>query len=87
MLPRLIINLSISAPILHVHDATVHAAATMQVAFAIPSSLPVTKHNLNWTGPGLLFLLASLLVWWWLPRVGARHWYKGCRGATAGQQI
>ena len=43
----------------------------------MPTALPVTTANLNWTPVTVGAVLVVVLSAWWLPGWGARHWYLG----------
>ena len=48
-----------------------------QVAFVLPTSLPVTSETLNYAGVAVGIVLLGACAVWVLPRIGARHWYRG----------
>lgn len=49
----------------------------LQALFLLPASYPVTTVNLNWTPITVGIVLILVLVAWFLPKYGARHWYRG----------
>ena len=48
-----------------------------QVAFTLPTTLPVNSSNLNWTPVTVGVAMTVVLCAWFMPRWGARHWYHG----------
>ncbi len=53
------------------------AALCVQVAFVLPTSYPVTRETLNYAGAAVGIVMVGAVLVWFLPRVGARHWYRG----------
>ncbi|BDA41316.1 Amino-acid permease BAT1 [Coccomyxa sp. Obi] len=49
------------------------------VCVILPSQLPVTTDNLNWTPITVGIALAVIFAAWYLPVWGARNWYSGTR--------
>ncbi|EIE25067.1 amino acid transporter [Coccomyxa subellipsoidea C-169] len=47
------------------------------VCFALPTIYPVDVTTLNWTPVMLGLVIVGVLISWYLPRCGARHWYHG----------
>lgn len=43
----------------------------------LPTVYPVNVTTLNWTPVVLGLVLTLVLVAWYVPRCGARHWYHG----------
>lgn len=54
-------------------------AVGVQVCVILPSQLPVTTDNLNWTPITVGIALVVIFAAWYLPYWGARHWYSGTR--------
>lgn len=51
----------------------------LQVCVILPSQLPVTTDNLNWTPITVGIALSVIFAAWYLPFWGARNWYSGTR--------
>ncbi len=51
--------------------------ACAQIAFALPTAYPITPLDLNWTPVTVGVAMSIVLFVWFLPAVGARHWYHG----------
>ena len=51
--------------------------APMQMGFCLPSVIPVVVSNFNWTPVMVGLILGAVLMVWYLPVFGARHWYHG----------
>lgn len=49
----------------------------MQVAFIIPTNYPVSYSNFNWTPVTVGVALIVVVSAWYLPKLGATHWYAG----------
>lgn len=49
----------------------------MQMGFCLPSVIPVVVSNFNWTPVMVGLILGAVLIVWYLPSFGARHWYHG----------
>lgn len=49
----------------------------VQVAFVLPTSYPVTTQTLNYSGVAVGMVMLGAILVWFLPRVGARHWFRG----------
>ncbi|BDA41309.1 Amino-acid permease BAT1 [Coccomyxa sp. Obi] len=47
------------------------------VCLSLPTELPVTSHNLNWAPISLGLVMVGVLIAWYLPTIGARHWFRG----------
>lgn len=43
----------------------------------LPTSLPVASGTLNYAGVAVGIVLLGACSVWVLPRIGARHWYRG----------
>lgn len=51
--------------------------AVRQVAFTLPTVLPVSSSNLNWTPVTVGVAMSVVLGAWFFPKWGARTWYHG----------
>lgn len=47
------------------------------MGFCLPSVIPVVVSNFNWTPVMVGLILGAVLIVWYLPTFGARHWYHG----------
>ncbi|CAL8461962.1 g1493 [Coccomyxa elongata] len=47
------------------------------VAFVLPTTYPVTRETLNYSGVAVGIVMVGAVLVWFLPSVGARHWYRG----------
>ena len=60
------------------------------MVLSLPTALPLTWQNVNWTPISIAALMLIVLTAWYLPVHGARHWYHGkshtlAAGPAAGQ--
>ncbi len=49
----------------------------LQTAFILPTIYPVSYDNLNWTCVTVGAVIIGVMIAWFLPKFGARHWYHG----------
>lgn len=52
--------------------------------FVLPTLYPVTGTTLNYAPVAVGTVLVGTLFVWFLPFIGARHWYQGAAAATGG---
>jgi hypothetical protein len=53
---------------------TLHAAA--QAVFVMPTVFPVTTQTLNYAGVAVGIVLVGALLFWFMPFIGGRNWYR-----------
>ncbi|CAL8461965.1 g1496 [Coccomyxa elongata] len=51
--------------------------ALIVACLSMPTKLPVTFRDLNWTPISLGLVILAVLISWSLPGIGARHWFRG----------
>ncbi len=56
---------------------SITAALCVQVAFVLPTTYPVTRETLNYSGVAVGIVMVGAVLVWFLPSIGARHWYRG----------
>ena len=58
--------------------------AFITAVFVLPTAYPVTRLTLNYAPVAVGVVLVGTLLYWVLPGVGARHWYRGAITTTHG---